>query len=139
LAAGAFVLAVAVTIKYKIPALAKRMSKVEKQSHKQEVTAVDIASTVKKHEIYSRDGTARYQHVDDCRRFQATYCKKIDEMKIEVGNINTQLKGMDKARIRAEKDLVATMTRVEGMIQKDRTQELQTLAEMIVKKTNKNK
>jgi len=62
LATGAFVVAITVAVKYKIPALAKRITKMEKQSHKQQVTSTDIANTVKKHEIYSRDGAARYQH-----------------------------------------------------------------------------
>jgi len=46
---------------------------------------------------------------------------------------------MNKARIKAEKDLVVTMARVESVIEKDRTQELQALAEMIVNQVNDKK
>jgi len=134
---GAFVIAIIVTVRYKIPALAGRVDKVEMIAHTQQVTAIDMANTVKKHEIYSADGSARYQHAGDCIRFQGTYCKKIDEVKVEVGGIKDQLKEMADARVQESKDLVITMERVKGMIRKDRTEELKMLAEMIVKQTRK--
>lgn len=134
LAAGVFLAAIFIAVRYKIPALAKRMDRVELVSHKQQVTVVDMADTVKKHELYNKNGTARYQHANDCSKIQGTYCKKIDEVKAEIGDIKTQLKDMAKTRMQEVKDLAQTMTRVQGMIEKDRADELQLLANMVISK-----
>ncbi len=132
LAVSAFVIAIIVAIRYKIPAMNGRIDKVELTSHIQEVTAVDMANTVKKHEIYE-NGSPLYQHVTGCTKFQGTFCGKVEEVKIEIVGIKTQLQGISDDRVQAAKDLTKTMTRVETMIQQDRTKELSDLAAMIVK------
>ena len=136
LVVGAFTVAVIVAVKYKIPALAGRVAKIEMVAHVQEVDAVTMADTVKKKEIYDEDGRARYQHVSDCKRLQEIYCKKTDEIKSEVTGIKESLNKMGTVIQEERITIATTMARVEGMIEKDRSEELKLLANMIVKKVN---
>lgn len=133
---GAFTIAVIVTVKYKIPALAGRVAKVEMVAHVQEVKATDMVDTIKKKEMYDEDGSARYQHVSACKRFQEIYCKKTDEIKSEVTGIKESLNKMGTVIQEERITIATTMARVEGMIEKDRSEELKLLANMIVKKVN---
>lgn len=137
LAAGALLfLAVVFVVRFKLPWVISRVEKLEELSHEQEVTDTDLADVVKKKEIYDEDGQPHYQHVSGCKAVQSQFCSKIDGVKLDVAGVKEQLKEMDAAREEAKGDLIKVMTRVETMIEKDRTQELQSLADMIVNKFN---
>lgn len=136
LAAGGLLIAIIIVVRYKVPALTERVKAIELTAHIQEVTKQDLSEMVKKTELYESDGSYRYQHVGDCKMFQGIFCGKIDEVKTEIGIIKKHLHEMDKSREKAREDLVKTMTRVETMIQTDRTQELKKLANMIVSRSN---
>lgn len=135
-ASAAFLIAGVVAIKYKLPAMAGRIDKIEIIAHAQEVTGREMANTVKKIELYGSNGEYKYQHVGDCRKFQAAYYKKIDEVKTDVRGLKLDIKEMINDRIKIDMNLAATMQRVEDMIETNRSNELKAFADLIVKKMN---
>ena len=151
IAAGGLVLAMVWVVRYKLPWMLERIEKLEKKSHTQEVTGVDLVDVVRKKELYGEDGVPLYQHRSNCAdmqeicqqyifvhqgRLKQRICAKVEEVKQDVAGIKTTLKDMDKAREDAKEKLVKVIQRVEDMVSLDRTQELKTLADMIVKKIN---
>ena len=131
LGAAGFTVAVYVAIRYKMPSLLKRVTKIENIAHVQEVTKLDLADTVKKHEIYGKNGAPLYQHAADCKtismNLQQSVCKKVDEMKKGVADLAGSVSSMDKT-------IAVLSTRVESMMDKDRTKELESFANILIKK-----
>lgn len=117
IAVCAFVIVLAITIKYKIPSLEKRVEKLETISHTQEVTKLDMTATLKKSELYGPDGIPIYQGRGGCEQMQdtcrRTICMKMDEvnhlLNSKMEHMESKLKKMDDARESTRREISNVM------------------------------
>ncbi len=129
-----------VAVKYKIPWIQSRIKKLENISHTQEVSKTDLMDVVRKNELY-KNGQAIYQHATGCKDMQTLcqtrICTKIEEVKTQVTGMNGTLKDMGKTVQESRNELSVVMTRVEDMMTMDRTKEMESFANIIIKQINK--
>ncbi len=133
-------IAAIIAVKYKIPMMQSRINKLEDVSHKQEVSGVDMADVVKKKELYD-SGQPLYRHAASCKDMQAVcqtrICAKVDEVKLEVSGMKEVVKDMGATVQESGKQMAVVMTRVEDMMTMDRTKEMESFANIIIKQINK--
>lgn len=132
-------LAGAVTVKYKVPSLSKKIANLEAVSHKKEVGMTDLMGLVKKTEIY-KDGQPLYLHkkifdvfTKDC---QLLLCSKIDGIRL---SIEKRLDAMDESREKARgetaktrEDVAALATSVKTLVDRDQVEHIRAIAKIIV-------
>lgn len=138
-------------IKKVLPDIQGRLDKLEKVSHEQEVTRLDMSKLVKRSELYAPDGSPIYQHTGLCASQQAdcqrAMCNKVDEINV---SINAKLQDMDKARdetrgeIKAifvdihnfQLKLVELGTKLENIMSKERATQIAAITKAVLKEVN---
>ena len=129
----------AVTVKYKIPSLSKKIVDLEAVAHKKEVGVTDLMKLVKKTELY-KDGRPLYLHKEIYDNFtkecQLLLCRKIDGIRL---SIEKRLDAMDESREKARGEAVKTRegvaalaTSVEALVARDQVEHIRAIAKIIV-------
>ena len=156
LIAGAGVVAIIIAVKWKIPMLSKaierltkRVEKLEKVSHQQDINKTDLIDYVKKTELYRPNGEARFmaQHAcalnqENCQKIIGKDIRSLERKVCEVGDqLTAYQKKQDEQKtelVAVQKDMIAVATQLRDVIALDRKEELKELATMIVDKINGN-
>ncbi len=140
--------------KYRLPNLEGRVKKLEKKSHVQEVTKIDLTGLVTYQDLYDpKTKLPRFQPVTECGKmhtqYEKTVCSKIDELKKfvidkvtdigdELSKTHDQLRVMDEKREGTREDVVKVMTRVETMLEDKKKTEIAEIAKAVAQEIIKN-
>ena len=140
--------------KYRLPNLEGRVENLEKVSHEQEVTKIDLTGLVTYQDLYDPETKLpRYQPVTECGKmhtqYEKTVCSKIDELKKfvidkvsdigdDLNKTHNQLQLMDQKREDTRADVVEVMTRVETMLEDKKKNEIAEIAKAVAQEIIKN-